>query len=196
MQNLNKADLVNRCKNDDPKAWVEFIRRYKKIIYATILFQLKRHHCTGITETAKDVFQEVCIKLSHGGALKRLSNPDAVMKYIKLIAISKSIDAMRAAGTWTHQLLSLENLNADDEVIDACSDIKLTEERRHVIEYVKNQMSLMTEQEKLLSNLVWFHGMKVVQAVRVVDIGLNNAYSFLSRTRTRMRAELKEKGMI
>ncbi len=196
MQNLNKADLINRCKNDDPKAWAEFIRRYKKLIYATILFQLKRHNCVAITETANDIFQEVCLKLSYGGALKRLNNPDAVMKYIKLIATSKSIDTMRRAGTWTHQLISLENLNTDDEVVDACSDIKLTEERRNVINYVRDQMSLMTEQEKLLSNLVWFHGMKVVQAVGVVDIGLNNAYSFLSRTRARMRAELKEKGMI
>ena len=93
---MNNTELVRHCANDkrNKKAWLEFLSRYKNLVYNTIIQECKNSdlhkNCFQFDETVKDLVQEVYLKLLQNDckALKvfKGESENSIYSYLRIIA--------------------------------------------------------------------------------------------------------------
>ena len=92
LEGLSDAELVRRCRTDDPAAWNELVERYSRYVYAIAVrgFRLG-------DEDAEDVFQDV---------FTRLHAPRDTSRRLGLPAVDRTADAAGASTSWRAAVVS------------------------------------------------------------------------------------------
>lgn len=87
---LSDAQLVQRCRANEPAAWAEFVERFSRYVYAIVVqgFRLR-------DQDAEDVFQEVFAKAYEH--LARLRDDGSVRPWLAQLTRRACIDRLRAA---------------------------------------------------------------------------------------------------
>ncbi len=91
LQALSDADLVKRCRTDDPAAWNELVERYSRYVYAIAVrgFRLS-------DEDAEDVFQDVFTRAFL--RLETLRDDAAFRPWIGQLTRRRCLDHLAGAG--------------------------------------------------------------------------------------------------
>lgn len=101
---LSAVELVRKCSSsNDPLAWKEFIKRFHKYVFCTILREWKSHKLDGNEkEVVSDLVQEVYIKLlgNDKRALRDFNAKDdtSVYAFISFVVRSVVLDFVRHQG--------------------------------------------------------------------------------------------------
>ena len=97
---LNEQSLLELALERSELAWLELMRRYRKLIYGCIHRTLSRYGVRPSEDSADDVFADVCLRLLTNDMRRlRAFNPDRGSKlssWIGLVAINAAHDHLRA----------------------------------------------------------------------------------------------------
>jgi RNA polymerase sigma-70 factor (ECF subfamily) len=107
LEALSDAELVQRCRADDPAAWNELVERYSRYVYAIAVrgFRLS-------DEDAEDVFQDVFTRAFT--RLETLRDDAAFRPWIAQLTRRRCLDVMAGSG----RELPVENHAADERSTD------------------------------------------------------------------------------
>ena len=118
LSSLTDAELVRRCRANDPDAWNELVERYSRYVYAIAVrgFRLSE-------EDAEDVFQDVFTRVYT--RLDSLRDDSAVRPWIAQLTRRRCLDAIAAR----------RDVPADEELTEeGSSDLSDVEEAFEVRE--------------------------------------------------------------
>jgi RNA polymerase sigma-70 factor (ECF subfamily) len=107
LEALSDAELVQRCRLDDPAAWNELVERYSRYVYAIAVrgFRLS-------DEDAEDVFQDVFTRAFL--RLETLRDDAAFRPWIAQLTRRRCLDLVAGSG----RELRVEDLTADERSTD------------------------------------------------------------------------------
>lgn len=107
VESLSDAELVRRCRTDDPAAWNELVERYERYVYAIAVrgFRLS-------DEDAEDVFQDVFTRAFL--RLETLRDDAAFRPWIAQLTRRRCLDLVAGSG----RELPVEDHAADERSTD------------------------------------------------------------------------------
>lgn len=116
MNDASDAELIERCRQGDGRAWAALVQRYQRLVYAIV-------GRAGLDEhAAADVFQTVFSRLVQH--LPRIMQPDRLQAWIVTTAKREALLA-RSHGRRT---VSMTPEHDDDPAFDVADDAPLTED--------------------------------------------------------------------
>lgn len=191
--------LVSECLAQKRPAWDELVRRFGPVVYGTIRKQLSRFGYSARMDLAQDAYQEVFLTLSRDRMLGRLTETEALPGYLAAVAVSKAIDTVRlAAREGSYVEWTADERRGDTEPTElACPQPNPREEaeRRSLRDIVESELGDLPGREALVVRLKWQHDMTLEAIARQMEIPVGTVSTVLRRTRDRVRARLKEKGI-
>lgn len=116
MNEASDAELIERCRQGDARAWAPLVRRYQRLVYAIV-------GRTGLDDhAAADVFQTVFSRLVQH--LPRISQPERLQAWIVTTAKREALLA-RSIGRRT---VSMTPESEDDPAFDVADETPLAED--------------------------------------------------------------------
>jgi DNA-directed RNA polymerase specialized sigma24 family protein len=99
------AELIEACVNGENAAWLEFIRRYNRIIAITVS-RVARRWGEPSPQLVDDIVQETYLKLCGDRARVlrefRFDHPDAILAFLKVVAANVAHDHLKRENNLTH----------------------------------------------------------------------------------------------
>jgi len=190
--------LVSRIIAGDVGSWQTFITRYAPFIYKAIV------RYTDDTDEKMEIFVRVLEKLRQNDyeRLSRFDFRSALSTWLTVVARHIGLDFLRSRYGRNFELKTVRLVSCDDQP-EALNKVATTRDprrefedrqRAHTGRTLRQQLAAvfptLTPQEVLLIKLVYFQGLKVSEAGRL--LGINPAYKFLDRTLVRIKRELLE----
>lgn len=131
MAAIDDNTLVTRCLAGDPRAFGELVAAYERVVYTLAL------RMTGNRETARDVTQQVFVKVHRG--LASFDRRRRFFSWIYRIAVNECINERRSRRT--HESL-------DERLVDPAPGQEEQAMRREVAEAVQAALQRLPESDR------------------------------------------------
>jgi RNA polymerase sigma-70 factor (ECF subfamily) len=172
---MDLATLVTRCQAGDELAWESLVRRFQARIYGLA------HHYLGNTDDARDVAQEVFVRIyEHIDTCDR----ERFLQWMMRIARNACIDALRRRRA---------RPPAQDVPVDAADDLVAPEpgpdavseqrRRRRLLHRALQSMSVLSREMIVLKEM---QGFRLEEIARMLDIPVGTAKSRSGRARAEL----------
>lgn len=177
--------LVCRSRNGDIEAFEELILSYEKKIYNIAL------RMTGNGEDARDIAQEVCIKIFK--SLNSFKENSSFSTWVYRITTNVCIDEIRKR----KNILSLTAANIDDEEFEMPVQDKgrLPDELvegKETLELIKGYILELAPEYRMVIILRDIQGYTYEEISKILDINIGTVKSRLNRARGLLRDKLKK----
>ena len=179
MDNLNT--LVIKAKNGDKKAFDELYRLTQNDVWFTCISLIKNE------DDAKDTMQNTYIT-----AFLKLPNLNDTSKFtvwIKKIAVSKCRDFLKAKRDIQLDDEILENISENDELIVPSEYIMGNENRKIILEIMKNTLSEVQYQTVVM---YYFDEMSVSEIAEIIGCPEGTVMSRLNLARAKMKKAITD----
>jgi RNA polymerase sigma-70 factor (ECF subfamily) len=189
LASLTPGALIDRCIRQDEDAWDEFIRRYGRLVYGTVVRKLFAVGCADAKSDADDIFQEVFEDLLDDGcrALTVIRDRNRIEPWLCAIAIHKTVDFVRAKERIKRTTAAHSYLVGQDAAYHPSSAGET--ELAHEVGKAVNQLS---PHEQLLVKWYYVHGLKYREIARLSNTPINTVSSRLFRIRKKLLRRMKK----
>jgi len=92
---MSAKELVERCVSKDHSAWAEFIRLYEGLVQKSIRYKIKKMEAYFVYSEARDIAQEVFLKLWEKDQLAGLRNVGCLKSWLVTVSINRTSDYCR-----------------------------------------------------------------------------------------------------
>ena len=185
------TELIERCLNHADGAWEEFLRRYGRLIHATI-------HKVGLpADDQEEAFQITVIAIYR--QLGRLRDRDRLVSWIVGIAWRQSIDRIRRRGRETRMEelddAVLQHSMAPIEPVDLPDETRLSLERAH---HAREAVEALSERCRRLLGLFFFEDPPpdYAEIARREGIPIGSLGPTRARCLERLRRYFEERGWV
>jgi RNA polymerase sigma-70 factor (ECF subfamily) len=191
-----ESGLLSRCIARDEDAWKEFLERYRRIIYGSILKTLEmRGHSR---ELAEDVFQDVLLKLLADDcrALRRFEGRSQTTTWLARISINATIDAVRRRKA--RREFSLPGEDEPDAEDTTEELLKRVPFDARILEGISSRdlagqlLERLEDQDCLVLKLYFFSGLKEREIADLLQVPLNTLSSRKARAIEKLRSAARE----
>ncbi len=193
----SEARLVRAILAGDTAAWQKFILEYSGFIYYAII------KYTDDYDEKMAVYLHVLEKLREDRfqRLRRFAFQAKLSTWLTVVARRLAIDFLRARYGRDFELKKIRVVSIDDEsgyaklLADARTPETVLaanekqEQRRYLQEGLLQALEKLDDRERLAVQLVYFQGMRINEAGRVLR--LPSAYKYLARVLKKIRVELE-----
>lgn len=180
-------ELVQRAKQNDPKAFEKLLKKYRKSVYYMLLKMVNN------ADDADDLTQEAFAKAFN--SLPKFDSKYAFSTWLFRIATNNCIDFIRKKRIQTVSIdTSYENDEGDsiafdikDDNLDP-NDIMLKKQRK---EYLKKAVESLPAKYKRLVELRYFQELSYEEVATELELPLGTVKAQLFRARELLHQELK-----
>jgi len=194
-RSLDEKTLLEKCLEQDKKAWDTFVEKYNRIISHAIVQTLQKYSFDPENQIIDDLFHTVFLSLVEHNykKLRQFQWKCKLSSWLHIIAVRTTIDFLRKQS----DLLSL-NGDTDEEISlreriangNPMPDriIELEEEKR-IFEQMKRDLK---PKEQLFVELYYCRELSPSGIAKILHITENNVYQMKNRIREKMK-EIAEK---
>jgi RNA polymerase sigma-70 factor (ECF subfamily) len=176
--------LIVRLKQDDLSALGELYELLSKKIYNRCFFILKDQ---GLAE---DATQEIFLKAFN--QVKSLKENSKIEGWLNRMAYNYCIDQIRKNKKEKTENAQVES---NQELVDFVEELdQITESEEYQAE-LKKELDKLSESERLIIMLYYWEGLQVSEISEQLNLGESAVKMKLSRTRTKLKDRLTEKGV-
>lgn len=183
------ADLLEGLLNDRVGAWVEFDRRYSRMLYACISRIVQRFVRSTGSEDANDIYASFCLSLIQEKKRLRSYEPGRGTKlgsWLAMLAVHATYDYLRSLRRRPTGI-PIEN------VLDLAASVPAPEEL--CIEHQKNEvvarlLAELTEKDRQFMVLHFGQGLEPEQVAAAMGISVKTVYTKKHKLRGRLEAML------
>lgn len=186
-------ELVQRARNDDPRAIAQLVERYQKKVYG-IAYQF----CGFDKSEAQDMAQEALLQIFRN--LKRFEGRSQFSTWLYRVAVNACLDSRRRRRRWSQLLFPwradrqdgnntgtvLENIPAPEEDGNPLSNVSGGELKRDVMA----ALDTLSANQRLVFQLKVFQDMRVPEIVEVTGMAEGTVKTHLFRATQAVRAQL------
>lgn len=185
---VEEAELVERARKGDLKAYDELVQRYQQRIYATV------YHMTANHEDANDLAQDAFIKAYQ--ALKSFKGGSSFYTWVYRIAVNKTINFLKQRKNRTHMSLNDLDFNAehDPDLVALVSDKTPRREANltELQEKLNEAMQRLSEHHRLVVTLHDVQGMSHEEIAKIMDCNIGTVRSRLFYARQQLQGYLSD----
>jgi RNA polymerase sigma-70 factor (ECF subfamily) len=197
--NESDRDLVGRCTAGDPRAWEEFLRRYRRLAAYAIRETFRRAQGRIREEDVDDVIEEVYKHLIDQDfrVLRSLKEPYNLKAWVAIVARRKARDHLRKR---TIAPVSLDQPVADGlrvaplgrllGLAAAPSDESAEEVRRALEE------ASLNPKERLMISLYYFKEKSYADVAAIVGVPENSIGPTIRRALEKVKETLEKRGWV
>lgn len=198
---LDIASLTDKCVENDPLAWSEFISRFNILAHRSIKKRLERHGFSFTKEDLEDLKQGFFIKLWQEKSITKVKGAYNINYWLCMVAANFTTDFVRKSKkdplknssslfeelTAEHSKVSLEKFLASPN-----KDIRTEIDREDYKEKINRTMSDLNHKEKIALQLNIFHGMKYTEIAGILKLSVGNLSSVLNRAKVKIKKKMQE----
>jgi RNA polymerase sigma-70 factor (ECF subfamily) len=187
-------ELVQRARNDDPRAIAQLVERYQKKVYG-IAYQF----CGFDKSEAQDMAQEALLQIFRN--LKRFEGRSQFSTWLYRVAVNACLDSRRRRRRWSHILLPwraerqnggntgtvIENIPAPEEDGNPLSNVSGGELQRDVIA----ALDTLSANQHIVFQLKVFQDMRIPEIAEVTGMAEGTVKTHLFRATQAVRAQLR-----
>ena len=170
-------DLLEACKQNNPKAQLEIYNRYHKAMYNTALRILRN------TDDAEDVMQEAFIKAFD--KLDSFKVQASFGAWLKRIVVNESISWLRKRKNNVCLDEKLQVLNDGDEKND--------ETGHWQIQKVMEALNLLKDNYRIAISLYYIEGYDYEEMMQILGLSYANVRTLVSRARQKLKKMMEER---
>ena len=175
-KNLHQ-DLINKCKNNDPRAQLKIYKLYYRALYNSSLFIVNNQ------EEAEDIMQEAF--LSAFNKLDTYKGEVSFGAWLKRIVVNKSIDCIRK------RKFQFEELQDYEEPISVSQE-ELFEETEETIRKIKEGIKMLPEGYRIVISLFLLEGYDHAEIAQIMNISESSSRSQLARAKKKLAGLLNK----
>jgi RNA polymerase sigma-70 factor (ECF subfamily) len=174
--NNKHADILDRCRNGEQKAYYEIYKLYSKAMF-NISFRI-----VGNQEIAEDVLQEAFVSAFQN--LKNFQGKSSFGAWLKRIVVNRAISYLRKN--------QLEMVMIEDNVEDA-DDTGLNEEELVMkIESVREAIQRLPNGFRVVFSLYLLEGYDHKEIAEILGISVSTSKTQYNRAKKKLKEILKE----
>lgn len=191
------ARLVNAILAGDDEAWQKFILRHSSFIYSAII------RYTDDYDEKMAVYLHVLEKLREDrfARLRRFGFQSKLSTWLTVVARRLALDFLRSryGRDFSLKKVRVVPIDGEPDYTRILADLRTPEAeldgeerqalRRRLEAGLETALAGLEERERLLVQLVYFQGMRINEAARLLRLG--SAYKFLARVLRKLRADLE-----
>ncbi len=172
-------DLIDGCRDGDPKAQFQIYKLYYKAMYNTCL------RIVNDSMEAEDIMQESF--LSAFEKINTYSGTVSFGAWLKKIVINRSLDALNKKKT------VLEEIDSHPAIIDdSYEDTLYMEEVETKVEEIKKAIEKLPDGYRIILSLYLIEGYDHDEISEILSISSSTSRSQLSRARQKLLGELQK----
>jgi len=186
--------LIRGCTSGDKKSWDEFVERFSRLIYDTIIRTFHQYGSRPRPEVLEDLFQDFFrVLLENDGKVLRMfqgRNGCTLASYLRVVASGKAIDFLRTL----KPVISLDQENEDgtptsDLFLEKLSAFDTLEniEREEMTHLTETLLKRLNEDEAILCRMFFFDRKKPAQIAESLGISVENFYVKKQRVLDKLR---------
>jgi RNA polymerase sigma-70 factor (ECF subfamily) len=183
---LDDGQLLRRCRQGDPCALAELIRRYEGRLYR-VAFRAVGDRALA-EEAAVDSFYKIWCKASQW---RGETSPEA---WIYRIAVRTTLDLQRSRQRWWRRKRLASSTTEEDPSRGPADTIIAEEERQRAGRDLKRAVDELKEEDRLLVHLYYFEGQSLAEVAVILDASRDALKMRLARARRQLREFLEESG--
>ncbi len=208
MKGLSERALVNLCIEKDASAWSSFVNRFSNLIYWAIKDRLRRYNFQFVEQDVEDIYQELFVSLWEKNGLTEIKDRAKVSSWLVMVAGNEAIDHFRKKKNEGPRISASIFQRVSSDVGEAAEELMLTgtlsssEDDPSRIVYLKEldrileaTIETLSPRERQAITLSFLYGKKHREIAQLLKISINTASTIIRRVRTKLRKELKKKGI-
>ena len=185
--------LVALCIDNDPVAWLEFVRRFKKLTSFAIDERLRRWNYIYQPSDVEDIRQDVFLSIWEKSLLKTLKDPAKIVPWLAIISANKAIDYFRKKSQKVPHVSILFDNDKTLELADRhnpspLEEIIFKDSLKSIIDIVKR----LSAGEKNILRLSLLYGKTISEIARLFNMPASSVYSVVKRAKNKIRINLKK----
>jgi RNA polymerase sigma-70 factor (ECF subfamily) len=177
LKDWNDTDLLRRVMKNDSKAWNEFVRRFRSLVYRCVTKVIGRYEAVLSSADADEIYAEVMVTLVRDDMRKlRLYDPRRGTKlssWIGMIATNTAYDFLR--GTARRPILDRIDGIPDVDSMEASplDDILSVERRSHLNDLLADY----SDKDRAFVSLYYAQGLAAEEVAEEMNISVKTVYS-------------------
>ena len=203
MMNTEEHQFIQRCVSGEKAAWDEFVEKFTRLIYDSILrtFRLYGHssHSGGIIDDLHhDVFVTLLDNRYHALRIFEGRNGCQLAHYIRTITVRKTVDYLRKQKP-TRSLDDQPGDGDDEQGIlqqAAPPDVNDPLVWREAIRLTEVLLAELQEDERRFCQMCFREGCEPEEVARRFGISVENVYVRKSRLLKKLKHIAQEKGVV
>ncbi len=185
---LSDIELINRAKSGNDSAFEELIYRYDKTVLGIAL------RYTGNRDEAKDLYQEVFIRIYRG--LKKFEMKSEFSTWLYRITTNvclshKSRSKRQFEVSLSEQIDSYENSTVIPELIDEEMDPAEYSFNRELGKYINNAVESLSSKQRLAFLLKHYEGYKIREIAEMMNCKEGTIKKYLFEAVRNLRKKLE-----
>ena len=191
-----ERQLVARCIKGDKRAWDEFVEKYKRLIYSSILRTFKLVGYNNTEETASDLFQSVFALLLKDSCSKLRSfkwrNGCSLASWLAVVSRNLAYDHIRKI--LSHKEI-MDSLIKESDVRkgifrgqDTPDELFLNDlENEDNAGILKEALKKLPEEDLRILNLVYLRGFPLTRVAKLIDKSADAVYAQKKRALDKLK---------
>jgi RNA polymerase sigma-70 factor, ECF subfamily len=184
------TDLLRRVLRSDTRAWTEFVRRYRSLIFRCVTKVTGRYDAVLSSADADEIYAEVMVSLVRDD-MRKLRLYDArrgtkLSSWIGMIATNTAYDFLR--GTARRPILDrIDGVPEIDSLEDSPLDEILSVERRA---HLNGMLADYSEKDRTFVSLYYAQGLAAEEVAEEMNISVKTVYSKKHKLLSRLQSTL------
>ena len=177
---MNEAELINRCRQKDKKAWDVFVQRYSKLIYWSIRKRLSASGFGAKQEDIESIFQEVFLSILEGDKLQQVKDAKTLPAWLAVIGANKTVDFIRS------KIRQERKMELNSSILKD-ADSKQELETKDLINAIGNAINSLSAREKVIISLNLFEGKTHKEIAAIIDMPTNTVSVIIYRVKEKIK---------
>ena len=192
---MDDFNLIKRCVTGDKKSWNEFVDKFTRLIYDSILRTFREFGCETYREVLDDLHNDVFVSLlEHQYRSLRIfkgHNGCKLAHYIRTISVRKTIDYLRKLRDTSS--LDEGNKNGQRDISQFLKELVVSDsyevlEEKEAVQIVEMLLSELKERERRLCQMFFIDREEPEYIAEQLGISIQNFYV----SKQRVLKKLKE----
>jgi len=176
---MSEADLARRCRNGDPKAWRELIRRFTPLVYRVAFRMLKRQ------DEAEDVSQEVFLRMHK--SFGTYDPTRSLAPWVARTTYNACLRRLEKVGKRSESADPEALTHVQDERAPSPEESAASQEATRILEKALTELSA---QDRALLDLRYREGLSDAEVAEATGMPVNTVKTRIFRARGRLRSWL------
>ncbi len=195
------SNLINECISGKREAWDTFVSRFSKLIYHSIHKTLHSYSCALNQEDTEDVFNSIFLSFIENNYKKlrqfRGTRGCTLSSWVRLLTVRQTIDFLRqqknnvACNSDTDFCLPFIRTLTDSTPSPA--DFMELAETEDIL---RTTIDSLPSSDRLFMKLYYEKELPAEKIAKIMNVSINTIYSKKNRTREKIVASLKSRGLI
>jgi RNA polymerase sigma factor (sigma-70 family) len=184
--------LITDCINGNPESWENFVKRYSRLVYHSILHTFKNYSFRHEIEDIEDIHNSIFLSLIEND-FRKLRQFEAregcsLSSWIRLISVRSTIDFLRNQNRHITFEKDFETIGQGiemlpDSAMSADKQIELSEKQR----IFKGAVNELPASDKLFMKLYYEKELSEEEIAHIMNVSISAIYSKKNRIREKIK---------